>query len=229
MISLSNRLLAVADLINGGGRLADIGTDHAYLPVYLILNGKINGALACDIGEGPLENAKKTVIEYALQNKIELRLSDGLKNISPDEIDDISVCGMGGELIAEILSVCDWLKNGRYNLVLQPMTHSEDVRRFLCENGFEIKKEICVSEGKRVYLTLSAVYKNLENSFQEGYYYFGSLINSADPAAVKYTEKQYKRILTRADSLKNAGRGGEEEKMLREVLDYYNKEKGRAD
>lgn len=225
MIALSARLLAAASLIKGGGRVADIGTDHAYLPVYLIQSGKIKGALACDIGVGPLNNAQKTVEEFALQDKIELRLSDGLKKVFPNEADEIIICGMGGELIAEILSSCPWIKNSRYNLVLQPMTHSEDVRRFLCENGFEIEKEICAAEGKRVYLTLSAVYKSRENSFSEGYYYFGSLINSPETAAQKYVKKQYERLLTRADSLKEAKRGDEEEKMLRWVLDYYERKR----
>ncbi|MCH5198483.1 MAG: SAM-dependent methyltransferase [Oscillospiraceae bacterium] len=225
MITLSSRLLAAAGLIKGGGRAADIGTDHAYLPVYLISSGKIKEALACDIGEGPLNNAKKTVLQFSLEDKIELRLSNGLKSISPDEADEIIICGMGGELITQILSDCEWIKNSRYNFVLQPMTHAEDVRRFLCENGFVIEKEICVSEGKRVYLTLNAVWKNIENSFEEGYYYFGSLLNSSDPAAKMYAEKQYLRILKRADALKNAGRDKQEEEKLRSVLNYFSRKK----
>jgi len=222
MTALSPRLLAAASLVRGGGTAADIGTDHAYLPVYLIEKGIISGAIACDIGIGPLKNAEKTVEQFSFRDKIELRLSDGLKNISPDEADDIIICGIGGELITSILSDCKWIKNSRFNLVLQPMTHSEDVRRFLCKNGFEIKKELCVFEGKRVYLTLSAVWKNKNNTAEEGYYYFGSLLNSSEPADSAFVQKQFERVLKRANALGEAGRNEAEERNLRSVIAYYN-------
>ncbi|MBQ7638510.1 MAG: SAM-dependent methyltransferase [Clostridia bacterium] len=227
MISLSPRLLAAAGFVRQGVKVADVGTDHAYLPVYLLENGIITSAVACDIGEGPLKNAAETVSASGLSHFIDLRLSDGLQNVSQNEAEDIIICGMGGELIVKILSECGWIKDSRLNLILQPMTHTEDVRRYLFSNGFFIKNEICTVEGKRTYLTLNASFGGESSGFEEGRCYFGEFINSADPGAVKYVKKQLSRIMTRADALKNVGRGEEEEKTLRQVIEYYEREKNK--
>ena len=103
IINLSERLSAAASLVKGGGILADIGTDHGYLPIYLIQSGKIEKAIAADIGKMPLENARKSVVQYELADKIELRLSDGLNSFRENEVDEIVFAGMGGTLIAEKL------------------------------------------------------------------------------------------------------------------------------
>ncbi len=200
MIRLSKRLLAAASLVRGGGRLADIGTDHAYLPLYLTENGIIDSAIASDIGTGPLANAKKTLEAYGAKYKIELRLSDGLKNINPDEADEIVICGMGGNLIADILMAAPWVRRPDMHLVLQPMSHSEDVRRYLCVNGFEICNELCVADNGRVYLAMDAVWKGLKNDMPVGYYYFGSMIGRAGPAE-KYVRSQIEWVCTRLDAL----------------------------
>ena len=158
MLSLSSRLSCAASMVRCRTNITDIGTDHAYLPAYLILSGKCDSALACDIGIMPLENAKKTVEKYSLHNKITLRVSDGLKEVSPDEADEITICGMGGNLISDILAAAPWIKRDGMHLILQPMTHSEDVRKFLYENGFVIDEEKFVIDNKKVYCCISAVY-----------------------------------------------------------------------
>jgi tRNA (adenine22-N1)-methyltransferase len=220
MISLSARLLTAASLLRGGETLIDVGTDHAYLPVYLVQNGTVPRVIASDIGEGPLKNAEKTVRTYGLEEKIELRLSDGLARFSPYEANEIVICGMGGNLIEEILLSAEWVKNPRMHLVLQPMTHTEDVRRYLCENGFQIKNEICAEDGGRIYLTLDAAWTGAAAPRQPGYYYFGALIGQSGPAG-RYIQKQYARVSKRLRSIAAAGRFPEEQALLQSVLEYY--------
>ena len=115
--NLTPRLKAAASLVRGGGILADIGTDHGYLPIYLVETGKISKAIAADIGKMPLENARKSVELNGLSDKISLRLSDGLRSFSPDDADEFVFAGMGGTLIAEKLAETDWIKNEKYHFV----------------------------------------------------------------------------------------------------------------
>ena len=224
MIHLSARLRAAASLVRGGDVLADIGTDHAYLPVYLVQKGLVPRVIASDIGEGPLENAKKTVEYYGLSDKIELRLSDGLQNFTEGEISEIVICGMGGNLIEEILSASPWIKTENMHLVLQPMTHVEDVRRYLCENGFAIEKELAIEDGGRIYLQISAVFTNANTKKDFGYYYFGELLNQPGLPQV-IVKKQHDRVKTRLNALNSVNRNEEERELLENVLAYYMKEK----
>ncbi|NLA76638.1 MAG: SAM-dependent methyltransferase [Clostridiales bacterium] len=170
-LKLTPRLEAVASLVNSGGTLADIGTDHAYLPAFLVLEGRVKSAVACDIRKMPLENAAETLRRFGLSEKITLRLSDGLDAVGGHEADEIVIAGMGGTLMAEILSRAQWLKSSSKHLVLQPQTHSEDVRRFLCENGFEILCERAAAEGRHVYGVISGRYRGTENTKSNAYYY----------------------------------------------------------
>ena len=224
MIPIGTRLRTAASMVRGGVVLADIGTDHAYLPVCLVQDGLVPRVIASDIGEGPLLNAKNTVDAYGCADRIELRISDGLNNFSPGEAGEICICGMGGNLIADILTAAPWVKTEGMHLVLQPMTHAEDVRRYLCENGFVIECERCVRDGGRVYLLLSAAWKNVENTFETGYYYFGETLHGSDESAV-ITKKQYQRVIARFHALRQVDRNPEEQALLAGVLDYYEREK----
>lgn len=158
MITLDKRLSAVAALIRPGSRLADIGTDHAYLPVYLVQAGVCPSAVASDIGAGPLDAARRTVTENGLTSKIALRLGDGLSTIEAAEVEDIAIAGMGGETIAAILEAAAWVKTGGVRLVLQPMTRAEDLRRWLMTNGFSVLEEHLVTDGRHLYPVLAAEY-----------------------------------------------------------------------
>lgn len=153
---LSKRLKAVADCVNDGARVADVGTDHGYLPVYLVENGVSPSAVASDINEGPLNSCKLLVSQRGLQDKIKCVISDGLKNVDTTGIDDIIIAGMGGELIANILSDCVAVK--KKHLILNPMTHSEITRSWLYLNGFLIKNDIIVKDGKHYYNIIEAEY-----------------------------------------------------------------------
>ena len=154
---LDKRLALCAEMVKGNF-VCDVGTDHAYLVSELLTSGKCTAAVAADINEKPLKAAENTLRGAGVLNKAELIISDGLKNIPLENITDIVIAGMGGELIAKILSECSQL-HGK-NLILQPMTRSEKLIKFLCENGFEIISQKAVSDGKFFYTAINAVKTN---------------------------------------------------------------------
>ena len=186
MIKLTERLSAVARLVRADSVLADVGCDHGFLPAYLLLNGKIKGAVASDINEGPLNSCKSLVAEYALQDKIKCVLSDGLQSINADDCTDVAVCGMGGELIADIISACPWAKSKDKHYIFNPMTHPEILRKYLCANGFEIGRDIIVKEGRHYYSVFDAVYTGTVKDYPESYYYLGNIDNFEHKAYFKH-------------------------------------------
>ena len=204
-------------MVRYGSRVADIGTDHAYLPTTLILSGKIPSAVAADLRKGPLENALETVRSNHIEDRVQLRLSDGLKCVSPDDADDIVIAGIGGILISEILTAAEWVKNEKYKLILQPQSHDEDVRRYLFVNGFNITDEtVCFEDGK-IYICIGAVYTGSITSHSEAEIMFGSLLTRHDEAAEAFINKKLKRITARLSAL-NAHGGAEDEKERLEAI-----------
>ena len=165
--NLDARLLAVAEYVRRGAYVCDVGTDHAYLPVYLVLTGRARCALASDINEGPVLRAKKSVARYSAADKIRVVLSDGLNGAEKYGITDIIIAGMGGELIAEIIDKAKWVRDIRYRLILQPMTHAEILRKYLVEGGFEIKDENIVTEqnDSKIYQIICAEYTGIAESY----------------------------------------------------------------
>lgn len=155
-LTLTPRLRRVADLVPDGARLADIGTDHAYLPAWLLLSGRLSRAIAADLREGPLDRARETAAFYGLTDQMEFRLCDGLAGISPEETDTVVIAGMGGETIAGILAAAPWTAQGAHRLLLQPMTSQEDLRGWLAQNGYSIQEEHLAREGKTLYTIMSA-------------------------------------------------------------------------
>lgn len=153
LFELSPRLRSVADLVPNDARFADIGTDHAYLPVWLILNGVIDRAIAADLRPGPLGRARQTAEHYGVSHSLSFRLCDGLAGIEPEEADTITIAGMGGETIAEILSAASWTAAGERRLILQPMTAHPELRAWLYSHSFYIEREILTREGKTLYST----------------------------------------------------------------------------
>lgn len=198
MIKLSNRLQACADFVRQGTRLADIGCDHGYVPVYLLSNGRINSAIAADINEGPLSSCRQLVEKNNLQGKINCVLSNGLEKISENEIDDIIIAGMGGELIAEILGKCSYIQ--KKHLILNPMTHPEPVRRWLYDNGFEIQNDIIVSDGRHFYSVFDAYYTGKFEIKSEADYYLGNITD--------FSQREYFQHLL--NYLRNREKGGED-------------------
>ena len=138
-LQLQPRLQLLSTLIPQGAHLVDVGTDHGYLPVFLLQQGKIQSAIATDIGEGPLQHARHTATEYEITD-MDFRLCDGLQGVSPDEVDTIVIAGMGGETIVSILTASPWTKEGK-TLLLQPMTKVKLLRSWLAENGYAFRQE----------------------------------------------------------------------------------------
>ncbi len=147
-IKLGPRLAAIAELVREGITFYDVGSDHAYLPAYLLSTGKIPYAYVSDVAVGPLSKARATLEDNGLCDKASVALSDGLKDVTVFPPCDIAIAGMGGELIARIIDDCSCVRDGGVRLILQPMTRQEELRGYLSENGFEIIKEVTVRENK---------------------------------------------------------------------------------
>lgn len=159
MQKLSKRLQAIADLITPGNRVADIGTDHGYLPVYLVQSGVCPSAIAADVREGPLECARKHIAENHLQQYITARLSDGLREFEPGEADSFVLAGMGGLLMIKILEEGADLASGAKELALGPQSDIAAVRRYVREHGMSVDREELVLEYGKFYPALHVVPK----------------------------------------------------------------------
>ena len=153
-IELSPRLRMVADLVPQGACLADVGTDHAYLPAALLMEGRISSAIASDLREGPLAHARATAEEYGVTEKIDFRLCNGLDGIHPREADAVAIAGMGGETILEILRYAPWTRQLNVPLILQPMSTMPELRRWLFEHDYHIITEKLAQEGDNLYTAL---------------------------------------------------------------------------
>lgn len=213
-IRLTPRLLTAANMVNANRELVDIGTDHAYLPVYLIEQGITQSALACDINPNPLKNAKITIDKANLSEQIELRISDGLDNVSENEAEEIVIAGMGGLMIADIIERTSWLKNADKHLVLQPMTHAEDVRAALFSNGFRIDKETACNESRHVYLILSAYYDGETREATPLKCTLGKIRSQDSKAAARYVRLLTERLTKKAEAQRQAGLDTRETEML---------------
>ena len=153
-LPISKRLLCCASMVQPGSRVADIGTDHGYLGIYLLQSGAARHVIACDLRKDPLENARRNAKLFGVDGEMELRLSDGLEKIRPDEVDTVVMAGMGGDLIQRILSQCPWRKREGLQFILQPQSAGNVLRRWLCEDGFEIQREEPVQDGHFLYTVM---------------------------------------------------------------------------
>lgn len=203
-MKLDSRLMAIADLVRKGKAFADIGTDHAYLPVYLVEKEIINKAIAADLRVGPLENAREAVVSHGFTVQIELRLSDGLDNFKENEVEEIVVAGMGGLLISQFIDRTQWLKNEEIHLILQPMTHVEELRKTLFDNGFIIDKEVVAEDDDKLYIILSVYYYNDATSYTDLDLIVGKLPYNDDDLSKKFLAKIYNKYNKKLVALKKA-------------------------
>ena len=170
MIELGERLTRVASFVPNGSKVCDVGSDHAYLPVYLIQNKKITSAIAGEVVEGPFLSAKQTVRDYRIEDHIEVRFGDGLKILSKeDEVMAVTICGMGGELISRILEAgySGSHLNGRERLILQPNVAEHYVREWLMNHSYQIVEETVVSDNHRLYEIIVAEPSNEQVEYTE--------------------------------------------------------------
>ncbi len=155
LLRLSPRLRCIAEGVPQGACLADIGTDHGFLPAYLLQSGRIARAIASDINAAPLESARRTAARCGVSDRMEFRLCAGLDGFAPDDADTVVIAGMGGETILTILENAPWLLESEIALRLQPMTRTEALRPWLVENGYRIDGERLVLDRGTIYAVLS--------------------------------------------------------------------------
>ena len=150
-IKLSPRLEEIAKLIPQASRVADIGTDHGYMAIYLLQEGIVDRLIVSDINKEPLKIAKNNVSHYGLSDRVEFRLGNGLDILNPNEVDLVIISGMGGILISDILEAGANIIKDIGALVLQPMTKQKHLRKYLISRNFTIEKDLLVKESNRIY------------------------------------------------------------------------------
>ncbi len=179
-VKLDERLLTAAKMVRLDGKICDTGTDHALLPCYLFEQGA-KDVIASDVNDGPLEAARETIARYRAEKCVRVMKSDGLRDIPP--CDDIIVAGMGGELIARIVSECSFLtENTRF--ILQPMTKAELLRRRLYINGFEIIEEKTAQSAGKTYTVMLVKYTGEKKEINDDFAFFGKNTDKAYYASV---------------------------------------------
>lgn len=194
-MKLTNRLLKIASLVNKNKRLADIGTDHGYIPVYLLNKGVIDFAILADINKGPLENARSEVKRNKLQEKVDLRLGSGIEVLKKGEVDEIIIAGMGGILIADLLEANKEVAHNTEKLILQPMQAQEELRIYLLNNGYEILDECLEKEDFRLYEIIVAKYTGKNTNVEDNIYYEvgKKLIENKDKLLPEFIENKIKK------------------------------------
>lgn len=215
-LELTSRLRLLADWVRPGARLADVGTDHAYLPVWLTLHGRVVHAIASDLREKPLERARETGRTYGAEG-IDFRLGGGLAPIGPEEADTIVIAGMGGENIVSILEAAPWTADGNHTLLLQPMTHAESLRRFLMDRGYRVRREALVYDRGTIYPVLEVTAGHMVLS--EGQIWGGAKL-LRDPLGDRYIIEKIIRLQGAVAGLNRSGRAEDQEKAdaLRDIL-----------
>lgn len=208
---MNRRLLAIAALVHNGRGIIDVGTDHGYLPAFLAEHGYSGTIFASDIKEGPLNAARRTAAEAGLGEQIRFLLCDGLSCCPPEEIDSIVIAGMGGDTIVKILDDAEWCLDGRYRLILQPMTKAEVLRYWLVNNGFGIESEDLVEDAGTIYQIIAASYGG-NTRLNDAELFIGktSLVN--DKALYR---RQLETLLVRFDRALAGMRGREAEARCR--------------
>ena len=200
---LDARLSCCASFVRSGSLLADIGTDHAYLPIWLVQNKICRSVIAADLRQGPLDSAQKNILSAGLQQHITTRLSVGLTTIHPHEAEDIVIAGMGGHLIVSILEAAPWIKDPQKRLILQPMSDAPIVRRWLCENGFDILAERAVHCGKHLYGVMHVAYSATVLQPDEVFYRVGRMSDGgADEQA--YIARELRRLQEKVEGLQKS-------------------------
>ncbi len=207
-MKLSLRLAAVAAMVTPGTLLADIGTDHAYIPIELARKGLIPHAIAIDVNPGPLMRAQENIGAHGLEGMIETRLSDGLKNLRPQEAQSIVIAGMGGALTRRILREGAAVLECVDELILQPQSEVPQVRRYLEQSGMAIVQEDMVYEDGKYYPMMRAVPARAgriqAERMQAAEEAFGPvLLRSRHPVLHRYLLEHRKKLSEIQDSLKN--------------------------
>ena len=230
-MELSKRLQAVADLVTAGYRTADVGTDHAYIPIYLIEKGRIPGAIASDVNRGPLDRARSNVAENGMEDRIDLRISDGFSEIRPGEVQAAVIAGMGGALMMRILTEGAETVNMLSECILQPQSEIEKVRTFLLQEGFLFLDEVMVEEDGKYYTAMKiapghgAAGKEQVDWSEPELRYGKLLLEKKDPVLRRCLERELrlkKEILGSLEK-KESDRIAQRKAQLKQEIEYAEK------
>jgi len=231
MISLSPRLKAITNMVTPGYKIADIGTDHGFVPISLIERSMIPSAIAMDVNDGPLAIAKENIHHAGLLDKVEIRQSDGLENLREHEADCAIFAGMGGNLIIKLLSDHWRITRSLKECILQPQSEWEKVRKFLLEHDLSIVQEVMVKDTGKYYLLMKVTANDSNEIWNEVELAFGKLLlENNSPVLLDYLQKEIsikERILKqlKGESGENIeNRKNEvisEIKLLYQGLEYY--------
>lgn len=220
--SLGPRLTLCAELLRAGEPMADIGTDHGYLPIWLLKTGAAPRAIASDINSGPLEAARRHAQIYGVGDELRLVQSDGLHALDPGDAEDIVIAGMGGELILHIIRETPWLLYADKRLVLQPMSAVDKLRIGLWQLGFAVQRELAAEENGKVYSAFSVEFAGEMGDMPVLWPYMGKLEPGVQ-AVSAYADKTLRGL---RNSLRGAEHNGrlEEAAYLRAVIEGIEKE-----
>lgn len=211
-MKLSTRLQMIADMVGITESIADVGTDHGWIPIYLIVNGKVDHAIAMDIAKGPLERAVQHITEHGLNDKIECRISDGMNCLAANEVNCAVIAGMGGDLIAHIIAEDS---DKVSELIVSPHTHPELVRETLLSNGYTITDECSCLDSDKFYVVIKAE-KGIGRELLAEEYYFGPvLLNKKDSTLYAFLLKkleQFSDIEQKKDYIE----------LIQKALKHYN-------
>ena len=216
-IKLTPRLEKIANLVENN-RVADIGTDHGYIAIYLIQNDISKFVIAGDVNKKPLESAKSNIDGMGLGEKIETRLGSGLSVLKPNEVDTVIIAGMGGILISELLHQSPEVLAATKQLILQPMQAQEELRRYLVAHGYKINKDILVKEEHRIYEILSVARGQQEVSSEIQYEIGFYIADNPKELAIEFIEGKIRIIKNIISNIKEI-----EDEAVKEKLDQSHK------
>ncbi len=218
-------------MVTAGNRLVDVGCDHGFLPIELLLAGRIPSAIAMDVNRGPLSRAKDHIREQGLEDKIETRLSDGLKALQPGEGDTLVIAGMGGPLMERILTEGALVRDGFSELILQPQSDLSHFRRFLRDQEYEILEERMILEDGKFYPMMKASRGIHETEYSSVEYWFGrKLLCKRDPVLYQYLQRERRirekilKNLSNAEhetAVERTAEVAEELNQIEDALAYY--------
>lgn len=203
-LPISNRLLACCSYVSQNDRVADVGTDHGYLGIHLLLNGIAGSVIASDINEMPLRSAQRNAEKFGVQNRMTFFLSDGVQNI-PRDFNVLVCAGMGADTMIQILKAAPWLKDKQYRLILQCQSRRPELRRWLYSAGFSIRRETLAQDGKFLYPIMEVIYSPGASVSPAGYYLSPALLENGSPLLPTFYDRVVASLRTTVAGLSRSG------------------------
>lgn len=219
-LPLSNRLSACCDYVKSGDRVADVGCDHGYLGIYLLSHGIARSVIASDINEMPLESARQNASKFGVADKMSFHLCGGVRHL-PHNFDVLVLAGMGADTILSILSDAPWLRDKKYRLVLQCQSKRSDLRRYLHQHGYAIRRETLAQDGKFLYPVMEVVYDPTQIMTEADYYVSPALRKSGSPLLPEFLDHVIGGMQKSVNGLAITGNEGYEKRLA--VLEQIQK------